>query len=288
MELLAPADEAHRKTLGERVRELRARRGMTRRILAHDSGVSERYLAKLEAGQANASLLVIRALADAFSVEPADLVAAADPDPVLAGIVGSLRTLTVEQLGAVRQYVAGLAGNDAAALRDKRIALIGLRGAGKSTLGRLLAERRGVPFFELDREVERDAGFNMAAIFEMYGQAGYRRFELGALDRLLTSESAFVLATGGSIVSEALTFERLLATCFTVWLQTSPEEHMQRVVAQGDLRPMAGNREAMDDLRRILAGREPLYRRADAALSTSSRAIGESLDELLRRTHVDG
>jgi XRE family aerobic/anaerobic benzoate catabolism transcriptional regulator len=261
---------------------------MTRRILAHDSGVSERYLAKLEAGQANASLLVIRALADAFSVEPADLVAAADPDPVLAGIVGSLRTLTVEQLGAVRQYVAGLAGNDAAALRDKRIALIGLRGAGKSTLGRLLAERRGVPFFELDREVERDAGFNMAAIFEMYGQAGYRRFELGALDRLLTSESAFVLATGGSIVSEALTFERLLATCFTVWLQTSPEEHMQRVVAQGDLRPMAGNREAMDDLRRILAGREPLYRRADAALSTSSRAIGESLDELLRRTHVDG
>ena len=287
MELFAPADEAYRKTLGERVRELRARRGMTRRILARDSGVSERYLAKLEAGQANASLLVIRALADAFSVEVADLVAAAEPDPVFAGIVGSLRLLDAEGLVAVRQFVAGLAGNADAALRRQRIALIGLRGAGKSTLGRILAQRRDVPFFELDREVERDAGFTMAAIFEMYGQAGYRRFELGALDRLLATESAFVLATGGSIVSEVATFERLLATCFTAWLQTSPEEHMQRVVAQGDLRPMAGNRDAMDDLRRILAGREPLYRRADVALSTSRRAIDDSLDELIRRTHAD-
>jgi len=287
VELFAPADEAYRKTLGERVRELRARRGMTRRILARDSGVSERYLAKLEAGQANASLLVIRALADAFSVEVADLVAAAEPDPVFAGIVGSLRLLDAEGLVAVRQFVAGLAGNADAALRRQRIALIGLRGAGKSTLGRILAQRRDVPFFELDREVERDAGFTMAAIFEMYGQAGYRRFELGALDRLLATESAFVLATGGSIVSEVATFERLLATCFTAWLQTSPEEHMQRVVAQGDLRPMAGNRDAMDDLRRILAGREPLYRRADVALSTSRRAIDDSLDELIRRTHAD-
>ncbi len=158
--------------------------------------------------------------------------------------------------------------------------MIGLRGGGKTTLGTLLAHERGIPFIELDREIERDAGVSLATIFEFYGQAGYRRHERACLERLLDSEPRFVLATGGSIVSEALTFERLLASCFTVWVSASPGDHMSRVVAQGDMRPMAGNREAMNDLERILAGRDALYRRADVEVSTAGRSVEEGFAAL--------
>jgi XRE family transcriptional regulator, aerobic/anaerobic benzoate catabolism transcriptional regulator len=242
--------EAFLRTLGERVRELRAQRGMTRRSLARESGVSERYLAQLEAGQGNPSILVIRHLARAFGILPEALVAENDPAPEGAG--------------------------DRSA-RVQRVALIGLRGAGKTTLGALLANERGVPFIELDREVERDAGVSLSTIFEFYGQAGYRRHERACLERLLDTEPRFVLATGGSIVSETLTFERLLAACTTVWISATPAEHMSRVLAQGDMRPMAGNREAMTDLERILAARDALYRRADVEVSTAGRSIDASL-----------
>jgi XRE family aerobic/anaerobic benzoate catabolism transcriptional regulator len=245
--------EAFLRTLGERVRELRARRGMTRRSLARESGVSERYLAQLEAGQGNASILVIRRLARAFGIAPEALVAENGPAPEAAGVI----------IG-----------------RARRIALIGLRGGGKTTLGSLLAGELGLPFIELDREVEREAGVNLSTIFEFSGQAGYRRHERACLERLLETEPRFVLATGGSIVSETPTFERLLASCFTVWVSASPREHMARVVAQGDTRPMAGNRDAMHDLERILAARDALYRRADVELSTASRSVGESLAAL--------
>jgi XRE family aerobic/anaerobic benzoate catabolism transcriptional regulator len=242
--------EAFLRTLGERVRELRARRGMTRRGLARESGVSERYLAQLEAGQGNPSILVIRHLARAFGILPEALVAESGPAPEGAG--------------------------DRSA-RVQRVALIGLRGAGKTTLGALLANERGVPFIELDREVERDAGVSLSTMFEFYGQTGYRRHERACLERLLDTEPRFVLATGGSIVSEAPTFERLLAACATVWISASPAEHMSRVLAQGDTRPMAGNREAMTDLERILAARNALYRRADVEVSTAGRSIDASL-----------
>jgi XRE family transcriptional regulator, aerobic/anaerobic benzoate catabolism transcriptional regulator len=245
--------EAFLRTLGERVRELRARRGMTRRSLARESGISERYLAQLEAGRGNASILVIRRVARAFGIAAEALVAENGPASETPGVVTG---------------------------RAQRIALIGLRGGGKTTLGSLLAAALGLPFIELDREVEREAGVNLSTIFEFSGQAGYRRHERAGLERLLETEPRFVLAAGGSIVSETQTFERLLASCFTVWVSASPAEHMSRVVAQGDLRPMAGNRDAMNDLERILAARDAQYRRADVELSTANRSIEESLAAL--------
>ena len=270
-------DLSYLRAIGDRVRALRARRGMTRRILARDSGVSERYLAKLEAGQGNASLLVIRALAAAFGIGPEALVAETEPSPETAGLAAMLQALRPDQLAAAQRFLAATLAGETSEHRNRRIALIGLRGAGKSTVGAALAEQLAIPFIELDREVEREAGVPLATIFEFYGQAGFRRHERRCLERLLETEPAFVLATGGSIVSEPMTFERLLASCFTVWLRASPAEHMERVVAQGDLRPMAGNREAMQDLRRILAGRERLYRRADAEITTSGRSVAESV-----------
>ena len=165
--------------------------------------------------------------------------------------------------------------------RDGRIALIGLRGAGKTTLGRPLAERLDVPFFELDREIERASGISLGGIFDFYGQSGFRRLERERLEARGAEHPRFVLATGGSIVSEAATYDRLIAACRTIWLRATPSEHMARVVAQGDTRPMAGNREAMADLQRILAVREPLYARADATVDTGGKSIAESLASLV-------
>jgi XRE family aerobic/anaerobic benzoate catabolism transcriptional regulator len=275
-------DGAFLAALGDRVRELRARRGMTRKILAKDSGVSERYLAQLETGQGNASLAILRRLARALDVPLGALIADAPEPPIeLTHTVELLRRLGPEQLSEARALLLNAFGDAEAAGRGRRIALIGLRGAGKTTLGTLLAERLGVPFLELDREIERESGVSLATIFDFYGQAGFRRMERRCLDRVIEEHPAFVLATGGSIVSEPSTFERLLAACWTVWLRAAPAEHMERVVAQGDMRPMSGNRASMADLQRILSGREPLYRRADAEVDTSAAPIPEALDRLL-------
>jgi XRE family aerobic/anaerobic benzoate catabolism transcriptional regulator len=275
-------DGAFLAALGGRVREFRARRGMTRKILAKDSGVSERYLAQLETGQGNASLSILRRLARALDVPIGALIAdAPDPPVELTRTIELLRRLEPEQLSIARGLLVSAFGDAETEGRAGRIALIGLRGAGKTTLGRLLAERLGVPFLELDREIERESGVSLATIFDFYGQAGFRRMERRCLDRVIEEHPAFVLATGGSIVSEASTFERLLAACWTVWLKAAPVEHMQRVVAQGDMRPMSGNRASMADLQRILAGREPLYRRADAEVDTSATPVADALDRLV-------
>jgi XRE family transcriptional regulator, aerobic/anaerobic benzoate catabolism transcriptional regulator len=271
--------------LGERVRQLRARRGMTRRILARDSGVSERYLAQLEGGLGNASLLILRQLAGALDVPLEALVTDAPEPPLdLAHVTELLRRLSPEQLAEARALLARTFSDADVAGREGRIALIGLRGAGKTTLGAALAERLGVPFVELDREIERESGVSLGTIFDFYGQAGFRRMERRSLERVIDEHPRFVLAAGGSIVSEPSTFERLLAACWTVWLKAAPAEHMARVVAQGDMRPMAGNPESMADLQRILTGREPLYRRADAEIDTSGRDVEQSLEALRRAT----
>ena len=274
-------DAAFLSALGDRVRELRARRGMTRKILAKHSGVSERYLAQLEAGQGNASLAILRRIARALDV-PLEMLVAEMPEPPvdLAHAVELLHRLGPEQLGEARALLVKAFGEADAAARAQRIALVGLRGAGKTTLGSALAERLGVPFIELDREIERESGVSLATIFDFYGQAGFRRMERRCLDRVIEEHPRIVLATGGSIVSEPSTFERLLVSCYTVWLKAAPAEHMERVIAQGDMRPMAGNRESMSDLQRILAGREPLYRRADAEVDTSGRSVREALEAL--------
>jgi len=225
-------DAAFLAALGDRVRELRARRGMTRKILAKDSGVSERYLAQLEAGQGNASLGILRRIARALDVPLEALVADAPESPAeLAQATELLRRLGPERLGEARALLQKTFGDADAAARWHRIALIGLRGAGKTTLGGALAERLGVPFIELDREIERESGVSLATIFDFYGQAGFRRMERRCLDRVIEEHPRFVLATGGSIVSEPSTFERLLAACYTIWLKAAPAEHMERVVA---------------------------------------------------------
>ncbi len=276
-------ESVYLKLLGERVRETRARRGMTRKILARDSEVSERYLAQLETGQGNISILLLRQIANALDIPVEALVSEGPEPPVdLVHTTEFLRRLPAAELVEARRLLVQHFGGVDLEARRGRIALIGLRGAGKSTLGAMLAHRLEVPFIELDRLIEQESGVGLSAIFDLYGQSGFRRLERRCLDQVIERHPRFVLATGGSLVSEPATFERLLTMCFTVWLRTTPEEHMQRVIAQGDMRPMADNRESMSDLKRILEVREPLYRKADAAINTSDNAIEESLEVLTR------
>ena len=278
----AEAQTALLAALGERVRDLRAQRGMTRRILARDSGVSERYLAHLEAGIGNGSILLLAKVAAALNVPVTALLhQASEVAPEIQEITGLVKRLSQAQLKTARDLLVREFDAEVKA-RMRRIALVGLRGAGKSSLGAALARRLNIPFIELDREVEREADTSLNEIFLLYGQAGYRRLERAALMRVLEKHSRAVIATGGSIVSESDTYDLLLASCYTVWLKAQPEEHMARVVAQGDTRPMRGNREAMDDLRRILLTRAPLYGRADAVVDTSGCVAGASLEELAR------
>jgi len=283
----SPADGSQfLRALGERVRDARARRGMSRKILAQDSGVSERYLAQLESGEGNVSVLLLRQIAQALSLPVTDLLREENGQPVeLSLILQFLHRLPPARLGAVREQLQQQFG-ESPAQRRQRIALIGLRGAGKSTLGARIARELDVPFVELDREIEREAGTGLSEIFLLYGQAGYRRYERRALEKVLERHERCVIATGGSIVSEPGTYDLLLSACYTVWLRADPEEHMARVVAQGDTRPMAGNVEAMDDLRRILAGRGVLYGQADAVVDTAGRTVEQSLKELKRAVRV--
>ena len=273
-------DAVFLQKLGERVREARARRGMTRRILARDSSVSERYLAQLEAGQGNVSVLLLRQIGGALGIPLNDLLRDDDNQPVeLTLIQQFLQRLPKQRLARIRAQLLRDFGSPPAD-RGKRIALIGLRGAGKSTLGPALARKLDLAFVELDQEIERDAGISLSEIFLLYGQQGYRRYERRCLERLIESHERCVIATGGSIVSEPATYDLLLSTCFTVWLKASPEEHMARVVAQGDTRPMAGNAQAMEDLRRILDGRGMLYGQADATVDTAGQTVEQSLKAL--------
>ncbi|HTP83795.1 MAG TPA: helix-turn-helix transcriptional regulator [Alphaproteobacteria bacterium] len=269
------------RAVGERIREARSRRGMSRRILARDSAVSERYLAQLEAGLGNISIALLRQIAHAMGLPIADLVREGPDRPVeLTLLMQTLGRLSAQELSQARKLLTGQFGSAAERERHHRVALIGLRGAGKSTLGTRLAKDLRVPFIELDREIEREAGAKLGEIFDLYGQAAYRRYERRALDSVIERYDHAVIATGGSLVSEAATFDLLLSACYTIWLTADPEEHMARVIAQGDFRPMAGNEEAMDDLRRILIGRNTLYSKADATVNTSGKKPEQSYKEL--------
>jgi XRE family transcriptional regulator, aerobic/anaerobic benzoate catabolism transcriptional regulator len=270
------------RLLGDRIRDARARRGMTRKILARDSNVSERYLAQLETGQGNISIVLLRQIARAMGMPLADLVREEPDRPVeFALLIQTLSRLQPKELAQARKLLTDIFGTVVESERRQRVALIGLRGAGKSTLGARLAKAKGVPFIELDREVERDSGITLAEVFDLYGQSAYRRYERRALENVIESHPRVVIATGGSIVTEPATFDLLLSACFTVWLTAAPEEHMSRVVAQGDYRPMAENDEAMDDLRRILASRSALYAKADATVDTAGKTVDECLRAIL-------
>jgi len=279
--------DAYLRRLGERVRTLRNRRGMTRKALARHAKVSERYLAQLEAGLGNGSIVLLRRIARAIGLPVTQLVdEGAEPALDLVLLTQFLERLSPPALAQARQLVLRQFSGPSDEARRRRIALIGLRGGGKSTIGRLAAERLGVPFIELDREIEKRSGASLSEIFDMFGQETFRRAEREALDDVLHRHESFVVATSGSIVTEPGTLELLLSSCLTVWVKAAPEEHMKRVMAQGDMRPMANSPRAMEDLVSILRSREPLYARADIALLTSGRSPEQNVTELLRLIEV--
>lgn len=278
-----PARDPLVVSIGQRVKALRARKGMPRRALSLAADVSERHLGNLETGVGNVSVLVLKQIADALGCPLAALVGdetTTSPEWLL--IRELLHDRNEADLTRARHALAGLFRSGVPLeQRMGRIALIGLRGAGKSTLGRGLADALGRPFVELGAEVARMAGCTPTEILDLYGPAAYRRYEGRALDAVLASHSSMVLATPGGIVSDPGSLGVLMSNCFTVWLRASPAEHMSRVLQQGDFRPMAGNREAMADLKAILASRTPFYEKADLAFDTSDRTLAETLDGLL-------
>jgi len=268
------------RSLGTRVRQLRNRREMTRKMVSQQADVSERHLAQLEAGEGNVSIVLLRRIAAALQVSLADLFAV--PIEVSAERQAILNFL--DRLPPIRleDVVARLARDfvPEEATRRQRIALIGLRGAGKSTLGAKLAAQKKVPFVELDREIEKETGMPLAEIFSLYGQSGFRSIEKRTLERVLKECDRVVLSVGGGIVSEKDNYDYLLANCYTIWVKAAPEEHMSRVIAQGDFRAMAGSDRAMEDLRRILESREPLYGKADFHLDTAGDSVEQSFRKL--------
>lgn len=278
------SDDEYLSMLGGRVRATRESLGFSRKQLAEYADVSERYLAQLESGSGNASMLILRRLAAALGVSVARLLTeerSAERD-VLDRLLDSLPE---QKIGQALLRVQREFGTDES-VRRKRIALIGLRGAGKSTLGAALAKQLRRPFVELDKEIEREAGMGLSEIFLLYGHSGYRGLERRCLERIIDAQNNIVLSAGGGVVSEAETFQLLLANSFTVWLKASPTEHMSRVVAQGDMRPMKGHAQAMDDLKRLLTSREPLYARADVTVSTSGQTVEKSLTALRRAINI--
>ncbi len=277
-------------TLGERVRNLRARRGLTRKAVAQAADVSERHLANLEYGIGNASILVLQQVATALQCSLAELVGdVTTTSPEWLLIRELLAHRPEADLRRARIALGELLGTAASeAARSRRIALIGLRGAGKSTLGQMLADDLDLPFIELSREIEKIAGCSVREIHDLYGTNAYRRYERRALEETVQIYAEVVIATPGGIVSDPATFNLLLAHCTTLWLQAAPEEHMGRVAAQGDTRPMAASKEAMDDLRRILAGRAAFYSKADLSVDTTGQDLAQSfhtLRETVRRAN---
>jgi len=273
-------ETAFLEQLGQRVRNMRALRGMSRKVLAKVSGISERYIAQLESGKGNVSIVLLRRVSNAMGAHLEDLIPAAEPTPDWPVIRDLMRKATPSQIAQAKDV---LAGHSTAAHRASfaGIALIGLRGAGKSTLGKLLAKRIGWDFVELNKEIERENGLSVAEIINLYGQEGFRRLEQAAVQQLLARKELMVLATGGGIVSEPLTFDLILSSFYTIWLKAEPEEHMARVRRQGDLRPMADDRSAMAELRNILKSREPLYARAAAVVDTAGLSVDAAAAKLI-------
>jgi XRE family aerobic/anaerobic benzoate catabolism transcriptional regulator len=279
----AAADQVFAADVGARVRRGRARRGITRRQLAADSGISERYLAQIESGQGNPSIIVMKAISLAMDMPLTELL------PIngkrhealnrIGDLLGRLRT---GELPSVAQMIEQRILQSAASERGRRIALVGLRGAGKTTLGQMLAKKLGWPFVELNRVVEQEYGANVSMLIEMSGVTTFRRYEQASLEKVIADHDKVVIATAGGIVANPETYALLLRRTHTVWVQAQPQEHMARVMAQGDFRPMAENRAAMTDLLAILDARKADYAQAEAQLDTSGEKVEQSLSKLLK------
>ncbi|WP_300058891.1 helix-turn-helix transcriptional regulator [uncultured Roseobacter sp.] len=278
--LVADPSQQLKNRVAARVRSQRKAQGLPRRVLSEMSDVSPRYLAQLEAGEGNISIALLHRIALALGLPVDSLLSEDAPQDREAQRIGELYR---EASPDVQRAVRGLlAPQNPAALRAGRICLIGLRGAGKSTLGKLASEALNLPFVELNREIERETGMPLAEVMAFYGQEGYRALEADAISRVVATHDRLVLAVAGGLVAEEATYEQVLQRFHTVWLKTSPVEHMQRVRAQGDLRPMQGNPAAMEQLKSLLDARVPLYRRADAQVDTSSKTVKSSLNDLLK------
>ena len=276
------ADAAYLAELGQRVRRARALRGMSRKTLARVSGISERYLAQLESGAGNLSIVLLRKVSRATGAPLEELVGEGEQPADWPLFRELLRRASPAAIELARKALDGGTGDAPPTPRSvDRVALIGLRGAGKSTVGRLAAQRLGWSFIELNHEVERAAGLSVTEVFKLYGQDGYRRLEQKALRAVIEQPGPLILATGGGIVAEPLTFDQLLSSFFTVWVKALPGQHMNRVREQGDLRPMANDRGAMDELVAILSSREPLYARANAQLDTSEMSVDRAAGALV-------
>ena len=270
-------------SLGERLKLLRARRGLTRKALAHMADVSERHVANVESGVGNASIQFLRQLSTVLNCSLAEMTGdetASSPDWLMIREI--LRGRTDSELARARAVLGELFDSATSEnSRRQRVALIGLRGAGKSSLGKQLAHKLNVPFIELSAQIETLAGCSIAEIHALYGQTAYRRYEQRALETAIAQHTQAVIATPGGMVSEPATFNFLLSHCYTVWLKASPEEHMARVLAQGDKRPMSGNREAMDDLKRILESRTQFYSKADKVVDTTGLSEQQTFSRLV-------
>jgi len=281
----APAKHPFLVALGARVSALRSRRGMTRKALALAADVSERHLANMEYGLGNASVLVMLQVASALQCTLSELigdVTTSSPEWLMIREMLEQRDdATLQKVRVAIGEMLGTGGGNAAL--SPRVALIGLRGAGKSTLGKMLAQDLGFPFVELSHEIEKFAGCSVAEIQALYGVSAYRRYERRALEESIQIYPEAVIATPGGLVSDPASFNLLLAHCTTVWLQAAPEDHMHRVIAQGDMRPMAASKEAMEDLKGILTGRAPFYSKAQLRVNTSTQPLDATF-ELLRHT----
>lgn len=274
--------------IGNRVRAIRARRGMPRKELSTQSDISERYLAQIEGGKANISIVLLQRLAGAMGVPLQELLPQQEQRLIPASLQDLLNRLSVDQLDEAQQLLSQHFGLHKR--QHRGVALIGLRGGGKSRLGKLLATEMSLPYVRIDGLIQQLAGMDIGEIMALGGQPAYRRFEREALEYVIDQHPLSVVEAGGSLVSEPETFQRLLSSFYTVWIKATPEEHMQRVVDQGDTRPMQGNARAMDDLKRILIERDADYRQADYILDTSAHTIEESFSELLHATrpHLTG
>lgn len=274
-----PGINQHLRKLSERIRALRARRGMTRKDLSRDSNISERYLAQLESGEANPSVALLWQIAHALAVDFHDLIDDRGEVPLASRELWDLlQTLTPADQQLAYELLAPRFRNSRTA--HSGVALIGLRGAGKTTLGKRLAAALGVPFVRLSAVIEAISGMALGELLSLGGQKAYRRTERQALEQVIRDYPLAVVEAGGSLVSELSTFNLLRGAYFTIWVRAKPEDHMHRVICQGDTRPLRGSQEAIDDLRCILAEREPYYSSSDYQIDTTGRSIENCVREL--------
>jgi len=282
----AKAVDALQERVGQRVRNARETKGIPRRILSETSGVSQRYLAQLESGSGNISIALLYRVAEALDLSLESLVSDTELTLKSEPKIGELYENASEDIQA--KVMQLLSPPHVQKARAKRVCLIGLRGAGKTTLGQKVSHRLDIPFVELNTVIEELGGMAISEVMEFYGQEGYRRLEAQALQHIIDTRESLILAVAGGIVAEPETYATLLNHFHTVWVRTTPEEHMTRVRAQGDTRPMAGNPEAMEQLKRILSAREGEYARASAQLDTSDQRPGVSTDQLITLIRENG